>query len=220
MGSLRELPLFPLNTVLFPGMNQPLHIFEPRYRLMINECVENNRPFGSVLIKQGAEVGATATPFEVGTSAYVTQIERAHDGRMNIQTVGYQRFKIHALQRHRPYLVGLVEDSPLTGEDNPENDPLAVRLGAGLRIYLDLLKKASEHSVDLDTIPDRSMALAYLTAIILPLPNHEKQSLLVCESLTELLKVETVLIQRETMLLKHMIEHGQHEGDAELFSIN
>ena len=220
MGSLRELPLFPLNTVLFPGMNQPLHIFEPRYRLMITECVENNRPFGAVLIKEGAEVGAMATPYEVGTSAYVTQIERAPDGRMNIQAVGYQRFKIHALQRHRPYMVGLVEDSPLSGEDNPENDPLAAKLGTSLRAYLDLLKKASEHSIDLDTIPDRNMALAYLTAIILPLPNHEKQSLLVSESLTDLLKIESALVRREIMLLKHMIEHGQHEGDAELFSIN
>jgi uncharacterized protein len=220
MGSLRELPLFPLNTVLFPGMNQPLHIFEPRYRLMITECVETNRPFGAVLIKEGAEVGTTATPYEIGTSAYVTQIERAPDGRMNVQTVGYQRFKIHALQRHRPYLVGLVEDSPLTGEDNLENEPLAAKLGASLRIYLDLLKEASEHSVDLDTISDRSMALAYLTAIVLPLPNHEKQSLLVSESLTDLLRLESVLVRRETILLKHMIEHGQQEGDTELFSIN
>src|SRR5690349_3058369 len=122
MGSLRELPLFPLNTVLFPGMNQPLHIFEPRYRLMITECVEHNRPFGSVLIKKGAEVGATAVPYEVGTSAYVTQIEKSLDGRMNIQTVGYQRFKIHALQRHRPYMVGLIEDNPLAGEDDPASD--------------------------------------------------------------------------------------------------
>jgi Lon protease-like protein len=220
MGSLRELPLFPLNTVLFPGMNQPLHIFEPRYRLMISACVEKNRPFGAVLIKEGSGIGAPAVPYEVGTSAYVTQVERADDGRMNIQTVGYQRFKIHALQRHRPYLIGLVEDYPLPGEDDPANDSLTERLGNHLRTYFDVLKKASEEAVDLDTIPDRSLALAFLTAIILPLPNHEKQRMLAVDDLPKLLQLETLLVRREIMLLRHMIEHGQQEGDAELFSVN
>jgi uncharacterized protein len=220
MGTLRELPLFPLNTVLFPGMNLPLHIFEPRYRLMIGSCIENHRPFGVVLIQEGREVGPAARPYQIGTSAYVTQVERLADHRLNIQTIGYQRFKIHAIERHKPYLIGLVEDAPLTGEDNPANMAVAEPLTRTLQTYLHTLKKASDEAITLDTIPDRPMALAFLAAIVLPLPNHEKQALLACDDLGDLLRLEYALVRRETLLLKHMLEHGQREGDAELFSYN
>ncbi len=220
MGSLRELPLFPLNTVLFPGMNLPLHIFEPRYQLMINRCIEQHRPFGVVLIQEGQEVGAPARTYQIGTSAYVTQVERLDHGRLNIQTVGYQRFKIHALQRHKPYLMGLVEDAALTGEGDPANDAATAQLAQALRRYLDLLKQVSDETFALEPVPDRSLALAFLAAIIVPLPNHEKQGLLACDDLRELLQEENALVRRETMWLRHMLEHPQREGDAELFSTN
>jgi Lon protease-like protein len=89
MSTLHEIPLFPLNTVLFPGMPLPLHIFEDRYKGMINQSIQEATPFGVVLIREGAEVGDTAIPYDVGTSAFVTQVERLPDGRMNINTVGY-----------------------------------------------------------------------------------------------------------------------------------
>src|SRR5687767_6893854 len=120
MAELREMPLFPLNTVLFPGMVLPLHIFEPRYKIMIAECVKENKPFGVILIKEGAEVGGSATTYTFGTSAYVTQVEKLQDERMNIQTVGYQRFKLHDLKEGRPYQVGLVEDVPIPGEESAD----------------------------------------------------------------------------------------------------
>src|SRR3954453_11337770 len=88
-----EIPLFPLNTVLFPGMPLPLHIFEPRYREMIGACVRDERPFGVVLIKEGREVGEAAMPFEVGTLAKIVGVERLDDGRMNVVTVGTDRFR-------------------------------------------------------------------------------------------------------------------------------
>ena len=64
-----EMPLFPLNVVLFPGMVLPLHVFEPRYREMINHCIEEEKPFGVVLIDEGQEVGGPAAPRLVGTAA-------------------------------------------------------------------------------------------------------------------------------------------------------
>ena len=69
-----EISLFPLNTVLFPGQVLPLHIFEDRYRLMIRECLAEEKPFGVVLIRRGREVGETAEPYMVGTI-------RAHPGK-------------------------------------------------------------------------------------------------------------------------------------------
>jgi Lon protease-like protein len=67
------LRLFPLQTVLFPGMRMPLHIFEERYKLMIRECIEQDAPFGVLLIRDGAEVGAGAVPHNVGTTARISQ---------------------------------------------------------------------------------------------------------------------------------------------------
>src|SRR6185369_3018170 len=118
MAEIREMPLFPLNTVLFPGMVLPLHIFEPRYKVMISECVRDNKPFGVILIKEGVEVGGPALTYEFGTSAYITQIEQLGNEQMNIQTVGYQRFKLHGLREGRPFQVGLVEDLPIPGEEH------------------------------------------------------------------------------------------------------
>src|SRR5437867_720934 len=102
-----EIPLFPLNTVLFPGMPLPLHIFEPRYREMIGVCSDEDRPFGVVLIREGMEVGEAAKPFEVGTMAKIIGIDRLNDGRMNIVTVGTRRFRVMSYATDRKaYIVG------------------------------------------------------------------------------------------------------------------
>src|SRR5205814_5524803 len=86
------MALFPLNTVLFPGMPLPLHIFEERYKLMIGRCLEEERPFGVVLIQSGPEVGGTAVPHRVGTTAHIAAVRRLDDGRMNLIAIGQERF--------------------------------------------------------------------------------------------------------------------------------
>jgi Lon protease-like protein len=103
------LRLFPLQTVLFPGMRMPLHIFEDRYRTMIRECMEEDAPFGVLLIREGPEVGGGAVPFNVGTTARITQCEYLEDGRMNIFTIGSQRFRIDRINTDRDYLTGEVD---------------------------------------------------------------------------------------------------------------
>ncbi len=104
-----DLRLFPLNSVLFPGMRMPLHIFEERYKLMIRECIEEDAPFGVLLIREGNEVGGPAVPHQVGTTARILQVEYLDDGRMNIFTIGQQRFRIVAINTTQPYLRGEVE---------------------------------------------------------------------------------------------------------------
>jgi len=99
-----DLRLFPLNTVLFPGMRLPLHIFEERYKVMIRECIEEDAPFGVVLIKSGEETGGGAVPHDVGTTAHILQVQYLDDGRMNIFTMGQQRFRIVAINTTLPYL--------------------------------------------------------------------------------------------------------------------
>ncbi len=104
-----ELPLFPLNTVLFPGATLPIHIFEERYKLLIDHCLEKGLLFGVVLIRSGSEVGAPAQPFDVGTTARIVQVQELPEGRFNIIGLGGQRFRILHLLQQQPYLVGEVE---------------------------------------------------------------------------------------------------------------
>jgi Lon protease-like protein len=204
MGDLMELPLFPLNTVLFPGMALPLHIFEPRYRLMIRRCIKLNDPFGVVLIKQGSEVGGGAIPYEVGTSAHITGVERLPEGRMNIQTVGYKRFRIERFVQEKPFLVGMVADFPLEGADDPAVGELSDRLRPVLSTFFGKLAEASDVKLP-DDLPDDPVALAYLIAIALPLPLADRQALLTAPSLTDILRAEAALLRREMMLLDHML---------------
>ena len=105
---LTELPLFPLNLVLFPGMRLPLHIFEERYKAMIGDCIDRDAPFGVVLIREGPEVGGPAEPFRIGTSARIAQVQRLEEGRMNLLALGERRFDLVEIVQEVPHMVGRV----------------------------------------------------------------------------------------------------------------
>src|SRR5205809_7823326 len=97
------LPLFPLNVVLFPHMPLPLHIFEPRYRQMIADCLEEGHSFDVVAIQAGSETGP-ATPHELGTVGQIIRIDRFDDCRMNLLAMGVSRFEIVGTADDRRYL--------------------------------------------------------------------------------------------------------------------
>ena len=103
------LPLFPLDLVLFPGASLPLHIFEPRYKELVNECLEQKRPFGMVRAQESAVA-------EVGCTAVVLSVTKKYDdGRLDITTEGKQRFEIIQLNQERSFLQGEVvffDDEP------------------------------------------------------------------------------------------------------------
>ena len=120
--STLELPLFPLNVVLFPGQTLPLHIFEPRYRTMINRCIERGEPFGVVLARDDNP----DLPYDVCTAARITQAERLDDGRLNILTVGVERFVINKVRvSEDEYLIGEAEPYPI--EDDGARVPVVWR---------------------------------------------------------------------------------------------
>lgn len=198
----------------------PLHIFEPRYRLMIQRCMQLNEPFGVALIREGVEVGGEATPYEVGTSAYITHAERLADGRLNVQTVGYQRFRIQNLTQQVPYLIGRVVDYPLEDPETDATGPLAEQLRPDLMTYLENLARVTEASVDLDNLPEDATSLAYMAAILLPVPAAEKQRLLEADDLLMLLRAEQEMLRREKMLLGFM-QQERRSADSEMpFSLN
>jgi Lon protease-like protein len=106
-----DLPLFPLHTVLCPGIALPLHIFEPRYRLMVGRCLERDEPFGVVWIRSGREVGpGSLAVAEVGTTAEIRDAERYPDGRYDLVVIGTGRFRIVEVDAERePYLLARVD---------------------------------------------------------------------------------------------------------------
>ena len=105
-SNLVELPLFPLNLVLFPGMRLPLHIFEERYKTMITNCIERKTPFGVLLIKEGLEAGGPAEPFRIGTTARITQNTQLEGGKLNILTIGEKRFELVDVVSSTPFMIG------------------------------------------------------------------------------------------------------------------
>jgi Lon protease-like protein len=201
-----DLPLFPLNTVLFPGMVLPLHIFEARYKLMINRCLEEERPFGAVLIREGKEVGSRALPHEVGTTALIAKASRLDDGKMNIITIGGERFRIQALRHDLPYLSGVAEPWPLVGATSERTRGQVEPVRALFRQYLSLLVQAEGHRIDIDEVPTDARTLALLIAIALQLPMAQKQGLLAQATVAHMLRAERAIMRREQLLLHYMIQ--------------
>jgi len=151
------LPLFPLEIVLFPGAPLPLHIFEPRYKEMIAECLEQKRPFGMVRAKENAlaSIGCSATILNV--------IKKYDDGRLDIAAEGVQRFEIESLNQERSYLqaeVTFFDDDPSQVGSAPKqtliqlHEQLFSILGHNVEIQRDAdplsFQLAHELPVDLD----------------------------------------------------------------------
>ncbi len=165
------LPLFPLEVVLLPGTPLPLHIFEPRYKEMIGECLEKREPFGAVrALEQGIA--------EIGCTAEITAVTNKYpDGRLDVITQGRERFEVLALNQERSFLraeILLLPDEP--GKPAPEDVTRAIELH---RQILSLASAAQDLSGS-----DQS-ALSFFLAGSLPLDLDFKQKLLATVSEAE-----------------------------------
>ncbi len=188
---------------------------------MIGHCIQEAQPFGVVLIRSGEEVGPGAAIYDVGTTAHITQVERLPDDRMNIQTLGYRRFKINEVRREQPYLVGIVEDFPLLGTNNPIAKKTASHLSPMLQSYLEIFATLGNVEFEIEKLPNDPVTLAFLTAIILRTPMKDKQELLNMSELLALLRLERKMLHREAQILKLLIENGMRwRDDPRPFSFN
>lgn len=211
-----ELPLFPLNVVLFPGMPLPLHIFEERYKVMIADCIRENRPFGVVLLDDDSDVDeGLMKPVAVGCTAEIAQVQPLDQGRMYIMTIGGERFRVVGVEYGRPYLVGTVIPAPLEIEDEvwemqgaDELEPLVIE-------YLNLLSRVGDIEVEPDQIPSDPEGLVYLAATLIQLPTDEKQELLAIDRASDLARVLGHVYRRELALMQHMPRE-----DIGIFSMN
>jgi Lon protease-like protein len=184
-----QIPLFPLNTVLFPGGPLPLRIFEPRYLDMISRCMKEEMPFGVLLIREGNETGP-ATTWEVGTLAQVIDWYQGSDGLLGITAIGTERFRLLSADRQANGLsIGEVELLPA-----PKSSPLPGNhgnLSHVLEAILDDLGRLYEH---LDRHYDDAAWVAWRFVEILPIDLEEKQSWLESNDISACLAmVERVL---------------------------
>jgi ATP-dependent Lon protease len=194
--SVRELPLFPLpELVLFPGRHLPLHVFEPRYRIMMNTVLQSDRRFGVLMLDP-----TTGEPAQVGCCAEVLHYQRLPDDRLKILTIGQQRFRLLSYVRDKPYRVGLVEwleDKPTSQDLNP----LASDVDRLLRDVVHLSAKLTNQEIDLpDNIPDVPIDLSYWVASNLHGVALEQQALLEMDE-------TSVRLEREAEILTSTRNH-------------
>ena len=202
------IPLFPLNTVLFPHLPLPLHIFETRYRAMISDCLEAGHSFGVVGIREGLETGP-ALPYDVGTLAKIVRIDRMDDGRMNLLVSGASRFRILEKATDRPYLRGRIELIQETGDDAAGIGELTDAAGLAFRDYSNLLRELVGEQPEPFEPPMEPELLSYLIAGTLTQQLPQKQALLECLRTDARLRSELALLRREIALLREMLRQKQ-----------
>lgn len=200
MGELETLPLFPLGVVLFPGAPLPLRIFENRYKIMIGECIEMKQPFGVVLIKEGREVGGTARPHRVGTTARILKAEPSGQAMYRIQTVGERRFRILNIVDGTPYLKAEVEY--LEEMDSDDVGDLAQKVSDCLSEYLQLVVSFKKGWIQTVDAPQEPRALSYAASQAVTYPPMVGQYLLQIPSVKERLERVLPLLEERKSLLK------------------
>ena len=205
------LPLFPLDLVLFPGTPLPLHIFEPRYKELITECLEEKKPFGIVRAKaEGAEEGEPEAEeqetrlADVGCTAEIIAVTKTHpDGRMDIVTEGRERFEVLEINEDRSFLQGdVLFFSDEAGQPNPDKAAHVIKLHA------EILSIAGAKQ----SLPEGLGQLSFHLAGSLPLDLDFKQALLEMRSEAE--RVEAVITAFEAILpkLRRTVQLRQRAG--------
>ena len=185
------LPMFPLNTVLFPGMTLPLHVFEDRYRALVHHLLtisdKTQRVFGVVAIREGYEVGShgAQSVHRIGCVAQMTSVEPLADGGFDIEVVGRERFRLDEMDTSGPYLVGTVERA---GEPRDEGAPArreADRTLATFAVYRERLAQMRGTAVQEADLPHDPAYLSYTLAATCLLTLKERQTQLEAESATQ-----------------------------------
>jgi len=200
------MPLFPLGTVLYPGLLLPLHIFEDRYRQLVRELLDGPEPrrFGVIAIRKGRETGVDGISalYEIGCTATLREVVQHDDGRFDVVTVGDQRFRLLGLDHSRPYLRGEIE---LLAEEAGDEAAAALAVQAVQRAFRDYLDALATHGaarVEVPDLPDEPVLLSYLVAASMIVDLSDRQVLLAERDAGRRLVAERALLARETNMLR------------------
>ncbi|MBD0356516.1 MAG: LON peptidase substrate-binding domain-containing protein [Rubrobacter sp.] len=205
---MSDIPLFPLNVVLLPGAPLPLHIFEERYKQMVNECLESESEFGMVLADESGtrRVGCTARIVEL--------VERYEDGRMLILVEGSRRFKLNNILTGRPYYMGEIEYL----EEEPEEDVNALAEEC-IALLERVVEAATEGSVGIEIEPPyRNLSFAIAGRVEFDLETRQQILELTSEKerlqkVKELLTAAAQRLERERQAREKAQTNGHLRGD-------
>lgn len=215
-GVERDLPLFPLgNVVLFPDMPLNLRIFEPRYKQMVSDVLQEDSSFGIALIREGREVGMPAVPHEVGTIARITELTPLDGGNLYISTVGIERFRILEVLGPRPYLMARVEVLDDGPEDAPEE--LVAEARQAMADYVRAVTAMQGGWVRDVPVQDDAVPLSYLIATTVRAEPLVKQRLLEVPTVEERLTMESALLKQSAQRLRSRLSD---RGPGSRFSKN
>jgi Lon protease-like protein len=200
------LPLFPLGTVLFPGLLLPLHIFEERYRQLVRDLTAGPEPrrFGVIAIRQGRETGVDGIQalHEIGCTATLRQVKELDDGRYDIVTVGADRFRLLSVDDSRPYLQGEVDLlTEETGEATAAGQAARV-VRDGFRAYLSALAERGVTQISAPELPTDPVTLSYLVGASMIIDLSDRQTLLAEPDALHRLAAERTLLSRELTMLR------------------
>ena len=194
------LPMFPLNTVLFPGMCVPLTVFEDRYRALVHHLLRVEDPvdrvFGSVGIREGYEVGSHGAQslFRVGCRVQMTEVEAHHDGTFELVAVGLERIELDRLDTSGSYPVGHVHDRPES--ETPVPEEVVDRAISTFAAYREQLAEIRDDPYP-GRLPQDPAYLSWTLAAVAPLPLPQRQELLEAEDALSRLTMVTRLLREE-----------------------
>jgi Lon protease-like protein len=197
--------MFPLGTVLVPGMLLPLHVFEPRYRRMVDDCLAGDQRFGVVLIERGSEVGGGDVRTAVGTMARIAQAEQLPDGRWGLMAVGVERIRVDGWLPDDPYPRAETSGWPdeADGSEVPAVAARQLRRAAALARELGL--PAAPLDLELDDDP---VVASYQATVAAPLGPADRQALLAAATVTDRWMLFDALLTDQIELLTAQLGHG------------
>lgn len=194
-----RLPMFPLNTVLFPGVTIPLHVFEERYRALVEALLErepSERVFGSVAIREGYEVGdhGAQSLFRVGCRVRIGEHDRRADGSIDLEVVALDRLELHGMDGSGDYPVGEVEERP--EDEVPVAEEVLDAARATFTAYRAALAEIRTDPYE-GTLPRDPTYLSWTLAACAPLPMAERQQLLEADDAGTRLALVTDMLREE-----------------------
>ena len=200
------LPLFPLGTVLYPGLVLPLHIFEDRYRELVRDLLAGPEPrqFGVIAIREGRETGIAGVRalHEIGCTATLRQVDEQEDGRYNLVTVGTDRFRLLRLDDSRAYLQADVDLLTDEAGDEAAAGLAVTAVQEAFLAYLEVLAQRGATRVNVPELPDEPVLLSYVVAASVVVDLPDKQALLAEPDALRRLTAERALLLKETTLLR------------------
>lgn len=207
----RRLRLFPLNSVLFPGAVLNLHVFEPRYKQMIAECVKSGESFGVALIADGAEAGdPNVTPHAIGSIAEIVDVQELPFGRYFISTIGRERFRIRAVVSREPYLTVEADMLDEDAASDAEIETLSARVRDLFAQYIAMSIEFSGQETSVE-LPGDAQGTAYLVGDSLQVSESIKQRLLELVDTRARLRSEYDFLARLLPQLRSLLEHRRTE---------